>query len=552
MNKSLFSLCVCVHLKEEILYFCFIYMSNFLKIFCLTFCIGITQVYGQITDSVFLKKSMGYSIQNPYIQYDKNTLEWYDKEAIYPFFEKLKNAKNKKVKILHIGDSHIQPDICTGVTRNKLQQVFGYGGRGLVFPYQVAGTASAYDYTAYGTGNWISSKNVEYKPKLNLGLSGISIFTKDSTAGFKIIFKNKHATIRPEFTKIKVYCHKSPESFSLKVSTNSSGYEKIIDFKNSDGLPYIELELPKSSDSLIFKVAKTAPNQNFFECYGVEIENIEDEGVEYMSVGIAGAAYQSIFYQNKMKEQLEAIQPDLVIFDLGVNNFFKGPFDYQFVMGCLNQMIHFVKNTCPNASFILPNSQDIYYKNRNVVNCMEYSLLTRLVAKEQKVALYDYFNITGGLHSMLNWSKDGLSNKDQCHLSGTGYRFKGELLFNGIMNGYLTFLNSKKENNLVFEVNQDTLNNRNWVIDKSIAKSCKLIEVEDKLTKYNVENLNQPQKVNTSKISKVKDVVIYVKEGDTLQKLATKNNISVEELKRLNSLKSDKLIIGQKLKIKQL
>ena len=552
MNKSLFSLCVCVHLKEEILYFCFIYMSNFLKIFCLTFCIGITQVYGQITDSVFLKKSMGYSIQNPYIQYDKNTLEWYDKEAIYPFFEKLKNAKNKKVKILHIGDSHIQPDICTGVTRNKLQQVFGYGGRGLVFPYQVAGTASAYDYTAYGTGNWISSKNVEYKPKLNLGLSGISIFTKDSTAGFKIIFKNKHATIRPEFTKIKVYCHKSPESFSLKVSTNSSGYEKIIDFKNSDGLPYIELELPKSSDSLIFKVAKTAPNQNFFECYGVEIENIEDEGVEYMSVGIAGAAYQSIFYQNKMKEQLEAIQPDLVIFDLGVNNFFKGPFDYQFVMGCLNQMIHFVKNTCPNASFILPNSQDIYYKNRNVVNCMEYSLLTRLVAKEQKVALYDYFNITGGLHSMLNWSKDGLSNKDQCHLSGTGYRFKGELLFNGIMNGYLTFLNSKKENNLVFEVNQDTLNNRKWVIDKSIAKSCKLIEVEDKLSKYNVENLNQPQKVNTSKISKVKDVVIYVKEGDTLQKLATKNNISVEELKRLNSLKSDKLIIGQKLKIKQL
>jgi LysM repeat protein len=527
-------------------------MKNINLIFLWVFSNCFLFIQAQTIDTIFLKKSLGYNIQNSFVQFDKNTLEWYDKEAIYPFFEKLKNAKNKKVKILHIGDSHIQPDICTGVTRNKLQQVFGYGGRGLVFPYQVAGTASAYDYTAYGTGNWISSKNVEYKPKLNLGLTGISIFTKDSTAGFKIIFKNKHATIRSEFRKIKVYCHKSPESFSLKVSTNSSGYEKIIDVKNSDGLPYIEFELPKSSDSLIFKVAKTAPNQNFFECYGVEIENIEDEGVEYFSVGIAGAAYQSIFYQNKMKEQLEAIQPDLVIFDLGVNNFFKGPFDYQFVMGCLNQMIDFVRKTCPNASFLLPNSQDIYYKNRNVVNCMDYSLLTRLVAKEQKVALYDYFNITGGLHSMLNWSKDGLSNKDQCHLSGTGYRFKGELLFNGIMNGYLTFLNGKKENNLVFEVNQDTLNNRKWVIDKSIAKSCKLIEVEDKLTKYNVENFNQPQKVNVTKITKVKDVVIYVKEGDTLQKLATKNNISVEELKRLNSLKSDKLIIGQKLKIKQL
>ena len=524
-------------------------MRNFLKIFCLTFCIGINQVYTQTTDSLFLKKSMGYTIQNPYIQYNINTLEWYDKEAIYPFFEKLKNAQTKKVKILHIGDSHIQPDIGTGVTRNKLQKVFGYGGRGLIFPYQVGKTASAYDYTAYGHGTWISSKNVEYKPKLNLGLSGITIFTKDTSAGFKIIFKNKFESIHPDFRRIKIYCHKSQESFNLKFSTGKKGKEIMLDCSNKDGLPYVELEVPEASDTLIVNVLKNNVNQKYFECYGVEIENVENKGVEYISVGIAGAAYQSIFYQNKMKEQLEAIQPDLIIFDLGVNNFFKGDFDYQFVMGCLNQMIEFTRKVCPNSSFLIPNSQDIYYKKRNVINCLEYSYLTRLVAKEQKVALYDYFNITGGLHSMLDWSKDGLANKDQCHLSGTGYRFKGELLFNGIMNGYLKFLKESPDSNIVFETNQDSIQKRNWIINNNIAKNCKVIELADKIEKYKNETIQITPKTVQKKESNntIKTNYLIVKAGDTLNGISIKYNISVDELKKINNLKTDNIEVGQKL-----
>jgi LysM repeat protein/lysophospholipase L1-like esterase len=504
-------------------------------------------------DTTILKKALGYGVNNSYIQFDKNTLEWFQKDAIYPFFEKLKNASTKKVKILHIGDSHIQPDIGTGVTRNKLQQLFGYGGRGLIFPYQLANTASAYDYTAFGTGKWQSSKNVEYKPKLNLGLSGITVYTNDSTAGFKIVFKGKHGSIHPDFKKIKLYCHKSIESFDVKFSTNSSKNQQILTCSKVDGLPYVEFDLSSASDTLIFNVVKSNRQQTYFECYGVEIENLEDKGVEYISVGIAGAAYQSIFYQNKMKEQLIALQPDLVIFDLGVNNFYKGPFDYPFVMGCLNQMISFVRSNCPNASFLIPNSQDIYYKLKNVVNCKEYSMLTRLVAKQQKVALYDYFNITGGHHSMLNWSKDGLSNKDQCHLSGTGYRFKGELLFNGIMNGYLNYLKDTNDSCVVFSIDQDTLKARNWVIDNTIANNCKVIEVTDKMENYK-KTSDQPKSItpsNAKSNAKKTEEFIIVKAGDTLTSLASRFKTTVQEIKSINQLTSDNLNIGQKLMLKR-
>ena len=180
-------------------------------------------------------------------------------------------------------------------------------------------------------------------------------------------------------------------------------------------------------------------------------------------------------------------------------------------------------------------------------------MLTRLVAKQQKVALYDYFNITGGHHSMLNWSKDGLSNKDQCHLSGTGYRFKGELLFNGIMKGYLRYLNDISDSCVVFSIDQDTLKIRNWAIDNTIANNCKIIEVVDKMDNYE-KTINQPKSIipsNNKSNKKNTDKFIIVKAGDTLSKLASRFKTTVKEIKSINQLTSDNINIGRKLKLKR-
>ncbi|HPS83481.1 MAG TPA: hypothetical protein PLA88_04135, partial [Bacteroidales bacterium] len=64
-------------------------------------------------DTNYLKQSIKYSEFFNFLQYDKNMLEWYQIDAIAPFFEKLKKANKEKVVILHIGDSHIQSDIGT-------------------------------------------------------------------------------------------------------------------------------------------------------------------------------------------------------------------------------------------------------------------------------------------------------------------------------------------------------------------------------------------------------------------------------------------------------
>src|SRR5208337_1895586 len=103
-------------------------------------------------------------------------------------FSKLKQTKSNKLKVLHIGDSHVQADIFTGYIRDELQNVFGEGGRGFVFPYAAASTHAAYDYRTSCKGKWDYSRNIQPYPVYDIGITGATIHTEDSTASFKLVF----------------------------------------------------------------------------------------------------------------------------------------------------------------------------------------------------------------------------------------------------------------------------------------------------------------------------------------------------------------------------
>jgi hypothetical protein len=71
-----------------------------------------------IRDSIiFTEKNIQYPSNNP--------------ELLYRFFKKLDNAKFKKVRIMHYGDSQIEGDRISGRLRQRLQNEFGGKGPGL-------------------------------------------------------------------------------------------------------------------------------------------------------------------------------------------------------------------------------------------------------------------------------------------------------------------------------------------------------------------------------------------------------------------------------------
>ena len=79
-------------------------------------------------------------------------LNFYSNKTAKVFQELFKSIQQEKLVVFHYGGSHIQAEMPTTVTRENLTQIFGDGGRGMIFPYNIANTYSSVNYSIKYTG----------------------------------------------------------------------------------------------------------------------------------------------------------------------------------------------------------------------------------------------------------------------------------------------------------------------------------------------------------------------------------------------------------------
>lgn len=563
------------------------------------------------TDERYLSQFARYQRYLPFIKYSSNFVEWDNATAVDNFFSKLANANSKKVNILHIGDSHIQADFFTGYIRENIQQIFGYGGRGFIFPYACAGTHSTYDYRTWKYGDWEGARNVKNPNFMDIGLAGAVAKTKDNEAGFKFGFKG--GILMPDFTVLKIYCKKDSASFDLKIKLNNLDDTIYLKTNTQLHLPYVTVDLPMVSDTFAVFMNQTDSLQNHFECYGLMIETPHNKGVVYNSVGINGAGYNSILGQTLMNNHLQEMQPDMVVIDLGANDFYGFTFKEDELGNNLALVIQAIKQAAPNASIIVSCSQDIYRKRKNVFATLQFSQLTQKIAQQNGVSWYNYFSVSGGRYSMLKWRRHQLAKKDKVHLTTAGYHLKGDLYLNAFLNSYMHYLKGRPERLVVADGNLATVNDGLFVtkdnlvdpendstktkvihtvkrgekltaiakkykvevddimdwngletvvvrrgqkleiyIDKPAPKTALVVEntetvVEETVTPTPKKETPKPKKTPPKK-KETDGIVRYkVKNGDTLWSIAKKHGVTVAQIKKLNNLRGDAIRIGQTL-----
>jgi len=506
-----------------------------------------------ITNPNYIKKLITYNKVYPFINYNQNFIEWCNYSAIGPFFEKLKQTPTRKLTILHIGDSHLQADILTGLMRNQIQQWFGYGGRGFVMPYAAAGTHSAYDYRTSCTGTWYFARNVQYKPMFDMGITGATVYTQDSSASFKFVFY--YNSIRDNFTHLKIFLKQSRHSFNLKLKASGQADTIRINCNQHNELPYIETDLATGCDTLQFFMDKTDTCQHSFECSGMIIESPEDKGVLYCSVGINGAGLKSILRENILTVQLRELKPDLLIFDMGSNDFMAGKIYVDDIKKDLSRIIDLIRTASPETCIIITNCQDIYRRRRDVVECEDYANLTKEVAIIKNCAFYDYYNVSGNKFSMLKWSASKLAQYDRTHLTTAGYYVRGELCLNAILNSYYTSLIRKNPDTLLVS----KIDTAGFHAVSKIIQTTSLVYSGNKSSYNNVDNdtvikklpvLVNTQKTYTSLITEGNETVYYIiKPGDNLGTIAQKFHVSMTQIKQWNSIKGTNIIAGKTLVI---
>jgi lysophospholipase L1-like esterase len=380
-----------------------------------------------------------------FIHYDKNRFIFPgDSTEFEKFFQKMDSIillGEGKISIVHIGGSHLQADIYSGRTRQRLQEFYPgmNGGRGFVFPYKMAKTNGPLSYKVSWSGNWETCRNVELKKNCNLGLSGITAITSNPSSEINLSLK-QNSDLNYTFDRVRVFHSMGNNSFLPKIDSAI-----VVRTELDEEHGYTLFYLDKVYEELKLFLNKTDSVQHTFELYGMSLEN-DDPGIVYHSIGINGASFPSFMRCNLLDKQLQALNPDLVILSLGTNDAYTTKFKPEFYASNYEQMIRRIKNVSPNTAILCTVANDSYlfrrYPNKNTEKASE---VIYQVAEKYNCGVWDFYEVMGGFNSSRQWLNENLMGRDLIHFNMEGYLLVGDLLFNAFIKSFDNF-NIKQKN----------------------------------------------------------------------------------------------------------
>lgn len=379
--------------------------------------------------------------QHDFIQYDSNYLHFYhDGANLNNFYAKLDTLMFEgkgKVNIMQMGGSHIQADIWSDQLRKNFHKVSPNlnGGRGFLFPFKLAKTNNPYYYEVSHTGEWQGFRNSVSKHHATWGVSGITAITNDSVASFSINFRGDD-TPTYDFKRIKIFHNQDSLGYCIELTKDT-----CVAITVNDSIGFTEFVFAEYKNVVDFTIYKNDSASQPFELYGISLEN-NDPGVVYNSIGVNGASTSSYLRATLFKQHLQAIQPDLVIFCIGINDAYDPGFCGNCYENNYDTLVDWIKSVSPKTNFIFVTNNDSYYKRRYPNKRVEEARLAMIrLATKHNAAMWDMYHVMGGLGSIKTWQKHGLAKTDKIHLTSDGYKLMGDLLFSAIMKGYADYTN---------------------------------------------------------------------------------------------------------------
>ncbi|MFM9075974.1 MAG: LysM peptidoglycan-binding domain-containing protein, partial [Bacteroidota bacterium] len=466
-------------------------------------------------------------------------------------------------------------------------------------------THAGFDYSSRYTGIWSHARNTDARPRLPLGITGATIRTTDAAAPFSINFREPQVVGKQT---LRIFCRRNPGSYDLLINPGTLDLPVRI-YDSLATSPYVDVTVPEGISRFTFKIKKHQARQVEFELYGISIQHTGARGALVHTMGISGANYSAILIESLYHQQLAALDPDLVILDYGTNDYIPGNRIPQDMEYRITEVIKKVRTAAPKASILLTTTQDMNRRGVNMSAGRTLSQLIRKIAREQNCALFDWYWISGGPKTMTTWVRNGLAQRDNIHLTGRGYSLKGQLLTRALQKTMIRLKESAPASELA--MNQDSLqllfatkidSNRrtpappiryerpvsagtangkllyhaietgetiggiaeqygvsvasirelNGIYGNKIIAGKKLkivVPVSRKQPEPTVAAApTTPESKPAVKKAEGKTVVQHIiAAGETLSSIAEKYSISINELKRVNGLRTSRIVAGEKL-----
>lgn len=344
--------------------------------------------------------------------------------------------KDSVLRIMHIGDSHIQADWFSGMVNQQLKQKFGAAGRGLIFPYRQIKTNGSPAYKTTSNQLFPSQKIVQCKSSCEVGFAAYNA----------LLLPNREFTVRLKQDTAQQY-------INVWYKSEMNEHDPIVNQDQNPGSYFVSNHSGFTVSTYLkpinqtFSIQSTGP----ITLYGVTAYT-QSSGVVYHNIGANGAKFNHYNQSNLFFEQTKLLQPHLIIVSLGTNESVGDLIPDTF----LAQLDTFYQNIVrhhPNAQVLFTTPADNYvrktfYTRKKVKGKWRKKKVVRYVSNPtskqvrdlilnycntNNVMVWDLYEAMGGEGSMRNWVKTGYAAKDHIHFSKGGYELQGKLLFDSLI-----------------------------------------------------------------------------------------------------------------------
>ena len=386
-----------------------------------------------------------------FINYDANELR-YDtaSTAMKAFFEKwhrVVTTGQGNLNIIHIGGSHVQAGTMSNAIRCNIMHAYPQlvGDRGMIFPYSAAAKCNnPRDYRVHCPQKVSLSRNVHKEYPYPLGLCGISITAADTLT--EVVIVMNEPTVDYATTKVIVFGH-SDEGVTPMLNV---GFLEIAPSHIDDVTGRYIFNLNGPVDS--FAIVLPCQLGESFTLTGIFLGN-RNSGFSFHSIGVNGASVPNYLRCEHLTRDLRLLHPDMVIFGIGINDAAGNDFDTAAFRANYLSLIDSIRSVSPDCAFVFITNNDSFRavrrKRRTYYEVNRNGLLAREVfyrlADDCDGAVWDQFEIMGGLESMDTWYNEKLAQKDRIHFTNAGYQMLGNLFSNALFDAYKVYAKPNKK-----------------------------------------------------------------------------------------------------------
>ena len=379
---------------------------------------------------------IAYGQEYDFINYDANVLR-YDSTsssmtAFFQRWQRLAATGSGNLNIVHIGGSHVQAGVLSNTVRCNLLAAYPdlVASRGMLFPYSAAARCNnPPDYRIHCREKMILTRCVAKEHDYTLGLCGIAVTAADTLTEIQVVLNEPRVDYATD--RVVVIGHSDQE---------------VVPYLNIDGREMQPSHVSQHTGRYVFNLGN--PVDSFavmlpcdtgqqFTLTGLYLGN-RHAGITFSSIGVNGAAVPDYLRCNHFVRDLRMLHPDLVVFGIGINDAVPTNFDTAAFRQNYLQLIDSVRAANPECAFIFVTNNDSYRKTgRRKYTVNSNGQLAREVfyrlAHDVDGAVWDQFEIMGGLKSMDKWRLAKLGRPDRVHFTSAGYQLLGNLFSEALL-----------------------------------------------------------------------------------------------------------------------